>query len=315
MYVGGSLFASATWADSGSGNSTTYRYGPLTGGYTVVGYGFAVTSQEWETGSDSIYVPPASLPDPPPPPSDIQFGSWTQTSFYCTCSASTGATYYEWYIDGQLGQTGTSRSCTFSGLSPGGSYSIGVRACNEGGCSTMYSETGKTCPPNTARITYPEITHNSVRIALSSGATGAEGYWIYDSDGNQIGDIGRYDTLLVQYLMPLTTYSFGVVAYRKIVAGVYITSDIAYTNVTTAAEPVLPSPTTDIYFSSWNTTEFKANCAYAADADYYFWYLNGQYYTTTISNSTMVTFSGLSAGTNYTVELKQAMLMAKAALQ
>ncbi|MNO37867.1 Chitinase A1 precursor [compost metagenome] len=174
-------------------------------------------------GSDSITIRTPSEPDRTPP----SINSWYANSInkksvemYVSASDNSGVSGFYFYQNGSYVTTmyGSSGRYTFSGLSPGTTYSFGVKAFdiyNNTSSTVNYSATTLSNSAPTIISWYAtQIGANSVTMYVaSSDDEYVSGYWFYlngssvspTSDGN-----GRYT---FNNLLPNTVYSLGVKAY------------------------------------------------------------------------------------------------------
>jgi chitodextrinase len=282
VYSNGKLVASPT--------STGYV---LTGLSCGTSYSVAVDAYDAAGNRSSqatVTTSTVACPDNQPPtvPTAIAVGSRTTTSISITWTASTdnvGVVGYDLFADPFAGSTkvgtATATAYTFTGLSCGASYTLGVDAYDAAGNRSpeaMVVLSTSACPPDTTPPSTP------TGLATSGvGQTGATLSWTASSDNVAVAGYRLYQGSTQVGTAATTSYSFttlscgtsytlGVAAYDA--AG--NTSGVATITSATATCPTPPSPT---QFSG------PFNC-YGADSSCY----TPNACTTTISAS-----SGLDA--------------------
>lgn len=197
---------------SGLRGNTTYSL-------TVHFYNSSMTS----LGSNTISVKTPSEPDTTPPTIDAWYAnSITKNSveMYASASDNSGVSGFYFYLNGSSvgSMYGASARFTFSGLSPGTSYSLGVKAfdifSNTSSMTTRTVTTQSNTPPTINSWYATQIGQTSVTMYVSaSDDEYVAGYWFY-LDGSSVTTTnegnGRYT---FNNLKPDTKYNFGVKAY------------------------------------------------------------------------------------------------------
>jgi len=210
----------------GSSNSTNYSFTGLTCGtsYTlgVAAYDAAGNLSGTATAQKSTTACPDT--QPPSTPSGLGTSSVTQTSMNLSWNASSdnvGVIGYRLYVNGSLVGTATSTSYSFTGLTCGASYTLGVAAYdaagNGSGTATVSQSTSScpdTQPPSTPTgLAVSGVGQSSVTLSwkASSDNVGVGGYRLF-LDGSQVGGSSSTSYSFTG-LTCGTSYTLGVAAY------------------------------------------------------------------------------------------------------
>ena len=215
-----------------SGN--TYTFPGLTAGTF---YTFAVTATD-AAGSTSTYTSPSIKTASPAPVAPTATGTpvsaATSKGFTVNWNTVTGATSYNYSINtgGSTAQGAavntTSTSATFTGLTPGTTYTVEVKSVGPGGTSTTaLTFTPKTLDaPSAITITSSAITATGFTVAWTGGTSSVAGNTI------------TYSTVATP-----TTGTIVTLTGSSPVAFTGLTANTDYTITVTAKDSVLTSST------------------------------------------------------------------------
>ncbi len=255
----------------------------------------------------------SSCPDTTPPttPTGLALTGITQTGASLTWNAATdnvGVTGYTLYLNGTKVGTAAQTSYSFSGLSCGTSYTLGVAAYDAAGnvSATATSRPTTSACSDTTRPTVPGslsvtgTTQTGISLAWSAAIdnVGVTGYALY-VNGTKVGTTTQ-TTYTFSALSCGTSYTLGVAAYD----GGGNLSSTASTVAAASACPDKTAPTAAGSLSVKATTQSGISVAWNPSTDNigvtgYALYLNGTKVGTTAQ--TTYTFQGLSCGTTYTL--------------
>jgi chitodextrinase len=209
----------------GTTTSTSYGFSGLACGTT---YTLGVDAFDAATNKSSQASTPATTsacPDSTPPsdPTGLTVNSAASTSITVSWTASTdnvAVTGYGLYVGGQSVGSATATSTTFTGLSCGGTYQLGVDAYDAAGnhssaatisASTTPCDTTAPSAPANLRQTDATTTAISVSWDASTDDVGVAGYGLYEN-GALIGSTPSTSATL-SGLSCGTSYVLGLDAY------------------------------------------------------------------------------------------------------
>jgi hypothetical protein len=242
-----------------------FSFDPTSGNATAGRWLVGVTITDAASGSVStdIYITVSSTGNTTPTPvtapttlTSLASSSVTSSGFTVTWSGGSGATSYTYTLDGATVTPSTnngvsSRSATFTGLTPSSTYAVVVTAVNSAGStpSTSFSVTTSTSTPPTlpSSLSSSSVTFSEFTVTWSggSGATSytytLDGATVTPSTNNGVSSSSATFTGLTQS----TTYAVVVTAVNS--AG--STPSTSF-NVTTSPFS-MPVP-----FSSYNTATY-----------------------------------------------------------
>ena len=258
-------------------------------------------------------VPPTPTPTPLPPapaaPTNLSTSGITRTSITLNWTKSSGATYYE--VSRNLGITwtrlGDVSSYTFTGLTASTNYTLELRAGNAGGLSftTQISARTNSNPPPPApaaptSLSTSGITRSSITLSWtkSSGATFYEVRTGTSGNFTRLGDVSTYT---FTGLSAMTNYTLQVRAGN---AGG--TSATAQATATTSNAPPPPAPAAPTGLSTSGITRSTITLSWTKSSGATFYEvrrgISGNF--TRLGDVSTYTFSGLSASTNYTLQVR-----------
>ncbi|OLB23594.1 MAG: hypothetical protein AUH17_06340 [Actinobacteria bacterium 13_2_20CM_68_14] len=235
----------------------------------------------------------------------------TQTGASLTWNAATdnvGVTGYTLYLNGTKVGTAAQTSYSFSGLSCGTSYTLGVAAYDAAGnvsatatsrpTTSACSDTTRPTVPGSLSVTGTTQTGISLAWSAATDNVGVTGYALY-VNGTKVGTTTQ-TTYTFSALSCGTSYTLGVAAYD----GGGNLSSTASTVAAASACPDKTAPTAAGSLSVKATTQSGISVAWNPSTDNigvtgYALYLNGTKVGTTAQ--TTYTFQGLSCGTTYTL--------------
>lgn len=113
----------------------------------------------------------------PDPVTNLQVTNITTTSATATWTGTPSADYYKVYLNGSLAGTTTNTQYSFSGLTPGTSYTVSVSAVESGVESDKVSTTFQTPLPPTFRV-YWIPGGSDVRVEWSSNGSSIPSGWL-----------------------------------------------------------------------------------------------------------------------------------------
>src|SRR5919204_169417 len=274
------------------------------------------TNSAGSATASSPATPPVTAPvvpdtTAPSAPTGLAVGTVTQTSVPLSWTASTenvGVTGYDLLVNGTKVTTTTSTSHTFSGLTCGTSYTLGVDAFDAAGNhSNVASVTAATsaCPDTTAPsmptgLTVGSKTQTSIALSwtASTDNVGVTGYDLLVNGTKVTTATSTSHTF--SGLTCGTSYTLGVDAFDA--AG--NRSNVASINASTSACPDTTAPSMPTGLTVGSTTTNSIALSWTASTDNvgvtgYDLLLNSAKVAS--ATSTTYTFSGLSCGTSYTL--------------
>ena len=242
----------------------------------------------------------------PPTAAVVTTSSLTDTSFVASWTGGTGATSYTYTLNGFAVTPYTdngisSKTATFTGLTPSTPYTLVVRATNTTGstASATTSITTLIAPPTTLVISVSSVTNTSF-VANWTGAVGATSY-TYMLNGNaavpSVNNGLSSKSITFTGLTASTQYTFVVTATN---------STNSTSSVETTVTTLIPPPTTPVVSVIPRDTTATISWSGGATATSYTYAVtsNGIALTPTIVDDVLnqtATITGLTASTNYTV--------------
>ena len=289
----------SVWTDAGGGD-TEHVFSGLSANtaYTLQVRAKNASGASPAASAPSVTTLPAAAPGAPTNPTS---SAVTASSITLTWTASTGVVdTYEVSSDGGtnwIDSTSADTSHSFSGLSANTAYTLQVRAKNRAGDSSAASAASvKTLPAAPTGASTSAITASSITLSWTASAGGADTYEV-STDGSVWTDAGGGDTEHVfSGLSANTSYTLQVRAKN----GSGATAAVSATAVKTL--PAAPtSPTTSAISASSITLTWTAS---AGGADTYEVSTDGSVWTDAGGGDTEHVFSGLSATTSYTLQVR-----------
>ena len=293
--------------------TTSYTYTGLTCGTTYALSVIAVDAAGNVSGTATKNVTTAACPDTTPPstPTGLVPSTVGQTSFALSWNASTddvGVTGYRVFRDGSQVGTPTAPTFSFTGLTCGTTYTLGVAAVDAAG------NVSGTATANVAAAACTDASPPSTPTGLATSAVAATsatlswtastdniavtGYRLYQN-GNQVGTSATtsygYTGLTCE-----TSYTLGVAAVDA--AG--NVSGTATKSVTTGACPDTIPPSTPTGLATSGVDATSATLTWTASTDNvavagYRLFQGGAQVGTTATTS--FGYTGLTCGTTYTL--------------
>ena len=260
--------------------------------------------------SSAATINASTLPNAPAAPTGLGTGTITQTSIVLNWTKSTGATGYKVRKDSSDAWTtlGDVATYTFTGLVANTAYTLEVVATNTGGDSSAASVSATTNnvppPPAPAAPTSLQtsgITQTSITLSWTK-STGATGYKVRKDSSDAWTTLGDVATYEFTGLVANTAYTLEVVATNT--GG---DSSAATTSATTLQQQSQPSQgapaaPTGLNTSGITQTSITLNWTKSANATAYKVRRDNRSWTT-LSDVATYTFNGLSAGTQYRLEV------------
>ena len=289
----------SAWTDAGGGD-TNHVFSSLDANtsYTLQVRAKNATGASSAASAAAVTTLPSAAPAAPTNPTS---SAVTASSITLTWTASTGVVdTYEVSSDGGtnwIDSTSADTSHSFTGLSANTAYTLQVRAKNRAGTSSAASAASvKTLPAAPTGASTSAITASSITLSWTASAGGADTYEV-SIDGSVWTDAGGGDTEHVfSGLSANTSYTLQVRAKN----GSGATAAVSATAVKTL--PAAPtSPTTSAISASSITLSWTAS---AGGADTYEVSTDGSVWTDAGGGDTEHVFSGLSATTSYTLQVR-----------
>ncbi len=238
-----------------------------------------------------------TLPNAPSAPTSLTTSGISQTGITLAWTKATGATAYKVRKGTDSWTTlGDVATYNFTGLSAGTSYSLQVLASNAGGDSAAASIDASTLPAVPTGLTTSGITQTSITLNWTK-STGATGYQVNGgalTDWTTLGDVATYTftglTANTQYTVQVRAQNTGG------------TSSAASSDATTL--PDAPGAPTGLTTSGISQTSITLNWTKPAGGTGY--QVNGGALSawTNTGDVATYTFTGLSANTQYTLQLR-----------
>ena len=245
----------------------------------------------------------STLPNAPAAPTGLSTSGITQTAITLSWTKSAGATAYKVQVDNGAVQTlGDVATHTFTGLSANTQYTLKVIASNSGGDSAAASSSASTLPNAPAAptgLSTSGITQTAITLSWtkSAGATG------YDVNGGALSgwtDVGDVATYNFTGLNANTSYTLQVRA--KNTGGESTAASVSAT--TQATTPATLAAPTSLQTSGITQTAITLTWTKSTGATSY--EMNGGALSgwTDAGDVSTYTFSGLSANTSYTLQVR-----------
>ncbi len=248
----------------------------------------------------------STLPNAPAAPTGLSTSGITQTAITLSWTKSAGATAYKVQVDNGAVQTlGDVATHTFTGLSANTQYTLKVIASNSGGDSAAASSSASTlaalpnAPAAPTGLSTSGITQTAITLTWtkSTGATG------YDVNGGALSgwtDVGDVATYNFTGLNANTSYTLQVRA--KNTGGESTAASVSAT--TQATTPATLAAPTSLQTSGITQTAITLTWTKSAGATSY--EMNGGALSgwTDAGDVSTYTFSGLSANTSYTLQVR-----------
>ena len=248
------------------------------------------------TSATTLASPPAA----PAAPTGLTTSGITHNSITLGWTKSTGATTYEVNGGALSGWTdaGDVATYTFTGLSAGTSYSLQVRAKNTGGETAAPAVSAVTVPaaPTGVAVDASATTQTAITLEWTK-STGATSYEVQGGTHNSWHDVG--DVALYQFtgLSAGTSYSLEVRAKN---ASGESPAAAAVSAVTVPAAP------TGVAVDASATTQTAITLTWTKSAGATTYEVQGGTHNSwqDVGDVATYTFTGLSAGTSYTLEVR-----------
>ncbi len=242
----------------------------------------------------------STLPNAPATPTSLTTGTIAQTTIVLNWTKSAGATAYKVQVDNGAVQTlGDVATHTFTGLSAGTSYVLKVIAFNSGGESAATVGSASTLPNAPAAPTgliTSGITQSAITLSWTKSA-GATAYKV-QVDSGSVATLGDVATHTFTGLSAGTTYTLKVIASNS--GG---DSAAASTSASTlAASPNAPVAPTGLSTSGITQTAITLSWTKSTGATAYKVQVDSGS-VATLGDVATHTFTGLSAGTTYTLKV------------
>ncbi len=243
--------------------------------------------------TNNVPAPPAA----PSAPTGLTTSGITQTAITLSWTKSTGATAYKVQVDsGTVTTLGDVATHTFSGLSAGTTYTLKVIASNSGGDSAAATVSASTLPNAPAAptgLTTSGITQTAITLSWTKSA-GATGYKL-QVDSGAVVTLGDVATHTFSGLSANTQYTLKVIATNA-------DGDSTAASVSASTLPNAPSAPTGLSTSGITQTAITLSWTKSAGATGYKVQVDSGT-VTTLGDVATHTFSGLSAGTSYTLKV------------
>ncbi len=255
-------------------------------------------SAEYSTSEKTKYINPVV--------NSVTTSNITTSSITLNVNATAGSnnitTYYYSKDNGSSYVSSTSSSYTFSGLSAGTTYNFKVYVVDSGGVKSNESTNQVTTTyvnPVVNNVTTSNITTSSItlNVTASAGSNNITTYY-YSKDNGSSYVSSTSSSYTFSGLSAGTTYNFKV--YVKDSEG-YSSNEYSKSAATNAyVNPVVNSITVTSKTNSSISISVSASGGTNSVATYYYSINNGAYSS---SSSNTKTFTGLSAGTTYTIKV------------
>ncbi len=298
--------------------------------YDVIGlsasttYAFTVKAKDaagnLSAASNTRNVTTLAVPDTTAPtaPTSLSASQTTQTTTKLTWVGSTdniGVTYYNIYRNGVYTvSVSVGNTSTVTGLSPATTYTFAVKAKDDAGNLSAYSNTitvttlavpDTTIPSTPTNLVASGTTQTSTNLSwnASTDNIGVATYSVY-RNGAYIG-FATGTTYNVTGLTASTTYAFTVKAKD---AAQNLSAVSNTVNVTTLSPPDITAPTAPTNLAATQTTQTSTKLTWTQATDnvaitYYNIYRNGAYLVSVSVGSTF-TVTGLTAATTYSFAVR-----------
>ena len=281
-----------SWQDLG--DVATYTFSPLDPG---VQYTLQVRAKKGQTTSTTVSITHWTRPADPTSP---QASGHTQSAITLSWTKSTGATAYKVQVDSVVVATlGDVNTYEITGLSAGVQYTLGVIASNSGGDSGAATVSAWTKPAAPTSLQASGHTQSAITLSWTK-STGATGYKV-QVNNDALVTLGDVATHTFSSLTAGTSYTLKVMAFNA-------SGDSAPASVsasTLAASPgALAGPTSVAASSIQNS--ITLTWTKSSDATVSSYEVQGGTHSNwrDVGNVATYTFTGLSADTQYTLQLR-----------
>ena len=286
------------WTNSGS--DTTHTFSGLTANTQ---YTLRVRAVGAGGTSAAASVSASTLAEAPNTPTGLTTSGITTTSITLSWTASTGGavTRYEVSTDGtNWANSGSDLTHTFSSLTTNTQYTLRVRAVGAGGTSSAASiqETARAVAPNAPTgLTTSGITQTAITLSWTASTGGAVTRYDVSTNGTTWTDSGSDLTHTFSSLTANTQYTLRV---RAVGAGG--TSAVASVQATTGT----PAPNAPTGLTTSGITQSAITLSWTKSTGATSYEVNGGALTgwTALSDVATYQFTGLTAGTQYTLQVR-----------
>ncbi|MYE26283.1 MAG: hypothetical protein F4X87_03510 [Chloroflexi bacterium] len=284
------------------GDVATYGFTGLT---ADTEYDLEVLASNAGGDSAAASVTVSTLPNAPAAPTALKTSGITQTSVTLTWAKSAGATAYKVRAGttGDFTALGDVATYTFTGLTANTAYTLQVRASNAGGDSSIAQTTATTnnVPPPPApaaptSLATSGITQTGITLSWTK-STGATGYKVRKDSGDSWTVLGDVATYAFTGLTADTEYDLEVLASN---AG----GDSAAESVSATTLPDAPAAPTQLATSGITQTGITLTWSKSTGATAYKVRAGTTGDFTTLGNVATYTFTGLTANTAYTLQVR-----------
>ena len=286
------------WTNSGS--DTTHTFSGLTANTQ---YTLRVRAVGAGGTSAAASVSASTLAEAPNTPTGLTTSGITTTSITLSWTASTGGavTRYDVSTDGtNWANSGSDLTHTFSSLTANTQYTLRVRAVGAGGTSSAASiqETARAVAPNAPTgLTTSGITQTAITLSWTASTGGAVTRYDVSTDGTNWANSGSDLTHTFSSLTANTQYTLRV---RAVGAGG--TSAVASVQATTGT----PAPNAPTGLTTSGITQSAITLSWTKSTGATSYEVNGGALTgwTALSDVATYQFTGLTAGTQYTLQVR-----------
>ena len=287
------------WANSGS--DLTHTFSSLT---TNTQYTLRVRAVGAGGTSSAASIQETARAVAPNAPTGLTTSGITQTAITLSWTASTGGavTRYDVSTNGTTWtDSGSDLTHTFSGLTANTQYTLRVRAVGAGGTSAAASASARTiaavAPAAPTGLQTSGITTSAITLSWTASTGGAVTRYDVSTDGTNWTDSGSDTTHTFSSLTANTQYTLRV---RAVGAGG--TSAVASVQATTGTPA--PNAPTGLTTSGITTSAITLSWTKSTGATSY--EVNGGALTgwTALSDVATYQFTGLTAGTQYTLQVR-----------
>ena len=242
----------------------------------------------------------AVLPNAPAAPTGLSTSGITQTAITLSWTKSAGATAYKVQVDSGAVQTlGDVATHTFTGLSANTQYTLKVIASNSGGDSAAASTSASTlaalpnAPVAPTGLSTSGITQTAITLSWTKSA-GATAYKV-QVDSGTVATLGDVATHTFTGLSAGTSYTLKVIASNS-------GGDSAAASSSASTLPNAPASPTSLTTGTITQTTIVLNWTKSAGATAYKVQVDSGA-VATLGDVATHTFTGLSAGTSYTLKV------------
>ncbi|WP_281228764.1 beta strand repeat-containing protein [Flavobacterium aquiphilum] len=289
--TGYKIYKDGVYMSSVTAPTTT---GTLSG--LTIGTSYNIQILASNVSGDGTLCNSVSMSTLPGVPTGLTFSGAATTTINFSWVAVSGATGYKIYKDGAYISSVFAPTTTgsLSGLTAGNSYNVQILATNVSGDSTLCTSVlMSTLPGVPTGLAFSSATTASINF-LWTAVTGATGYKIY-KDGAYVSSVTAPSTTgSLSGLTASTAYNIQVLAYSNGGDGALCSS------VSMSTVPVEP---TGLALSSATATSVSFSWTAVAGAIGYKIYKDGNYVNSVTAPITGSSLSGLTASTDYLVQV------------